>query len=271
MQTRLIKMEKSRKVLIICIVVLSALVSGCSNLTAPKIELSTTSFDLGDINPDDGIRTETFIVKNTGTAPLKITAISTSCGCTEAEVESEEIAAGEQTKLTVNYDPSVHPGLVGQIKRIVYIKSNDPSNQEIELELVGNSLESSSGSEKQSVEHKDQLRDFEISPSDVNSKIENKDNFKLLDVREDYEYEESHIKDTLLLSVNKINQEELDKLGLKKDDEIVVYCRSGKRSAKAYEILKSMGYTNVKSMGGGLVHWDEDSYPVEKGSADKIE
>lgn len=260
-----------KNILMMSIVALIIVVSGCSNgLKAPRIELSATSFDLGDIDPDKGERVETFFVKNTGDAPLSILAISTSCGCTEAEVESEEILPGEQTKLTVMYDPSVHPGLVGEIQRIVYIKSNDPLNKEVELELIGNSLPSSKpqGENEEMKEHDDDLREFEISPSDVNSKVKNNERFKLLDVRELDEYEEAHIKDTLLLSVNELSEEKLDELGLQKDDEIIVYCRSGKRSAKAYDILTEMGYKNVKSMAGGIIHWTEEGFSVEEGLDD---
>jgi len=267
---------KKKYLIGICTIALIIIISGCTNSETARIELSQDSFDFGDINPDEGIRTETFFVKNTGVLPLKITAISTSCGCTEAEVESDEIPPGEQTKLTVTYDPSVHPGLTGKINRVVYIKSNDPFNEEIELNLVGNSLPSSNPSEghNEPEEHDEEyeglLKDFEISPPSLYEKIKDGDSFKLLDVREDFEYEENHIKDTLLLSVNKISQNELDNLGLNKDDEIVVYCRSGKRSTKAYEILKSLGYTNVKSLYGGIVHWEEDEYPIEQGLVQTI-
>lgn len=275
MQIKLHEIKMKKNYLIgMGIIVLAVIISGCTNSDTARIELSQDSFDLGDINPDDGIRTETFFIKNIGTKLLKITSISTSCGCTEAEVESDEILPGEQTQLTVTYNPSVHPGLTGKINRIVYIKSNDPYNEEIELNLVGNSLPSSKPSEKHAEpeEHDEEyeglLKDFEISPPALYKKIKNddSDSFKILDVREDFEYEENHIKDTLLLSVNKISQVELDKLGLNKDDEIILYCRSGKRSTKAYEILKSLGYTNIKSLYGGLVHWEEDEYPVEQGS-----
>ncbi len=127
--------------IIMSIVVLVILVSGCFNgLNAPKIELNTKSFDLGDIDPSEGNRVETFFVRNTGEAPLSILSVSTSCGCTEADVESDKILPGEQTKLIVTYDPSVHPDLVGKIERVVYIKSNDPLQEEIELELTGNVL-----------------------------------------------------------------------------------------------------------------------------------
>ncbi|RMF56180.1 DUF1573 domain-containing protein, partial [Candidatus Woesearchaeota archaeon] len=172
--------------------ILAAVVAACSsNTSAPRIELSADSFDLGDINPDNGIRTETFFVKNTGEMPLKIESVSTSCGCTEAEVESEEIAPGSQTKLTVSYDPSVHPGLTGRIKRIVYIKSNDPLNEEVELELTGNMLPSSTGEndseekeegpEDHDEEYEGLLKDFEISPPALYEKIKEGENFKLLD------------------------------------------------------------------------------------------
>jgi hypothetical protein len=122
-------------------VLLVVVVSGCTSGPAtPRIELSTTSFDLGNVDPDNGIRTETFFVKNTGNAVLEITSVSTSCGCTEAEVEAEEILPGKQAKLTVEYDPSVHPNLTGKIERVVYVQSNDPLQEEVELEITGNIL-----------------------------------------------------------------------------------------------------------------------------------
>ncbi|MFH1978070.1 MAG: DUF1573 domain-containing protein [Candidatus Aenigmatarchaeota archaeon] len=115
--------------------------------------------------------------------------------------------------------------------------------------------------------HQDNLKDFEISPTQLSTKINNKENFKLLDVREDNEYEESHIDyNTLLLSVNSLSQENLDEVGLEKTDEIIVYCGSGRRSETAYNTLKALGYTNVKSLGGGIIHWGEEGYPVETGS-----
>ncbi len=135
--------------LIIGMIILFIVISGCSNkLGPPKIELSTTSFDLGNINPDKGIRTETFFIKNTGNGLLKIISVSTSCGCTEAKVESKEIPPGEQIELIITYDSSVHPELTGKIKRIIYIKSNDPFQEEVELELTGNILSKTSSEEE---------------------------------------------------------------------------------------------------------------------------
>src|SRR3989344_3376596 len=126
----------------IILILLGIVLSGCTTQLGPHIKLSVESFDLGDIDPDAGVRTETFFVENTGTLPLEIESVSTSCGCTSAEVSSNTIPPGERTELTVQYDPSVHPGLVGDIKRVVYIQSNDPLNEEVELELVGTSIPS---------------------------------------------------------------------------------------------------------------------------------
>jgi len=141
--------KKSLRFILFLSIMLAALfLAGCNSQVnfqakGPQIKLSETFFDLGDVNPDSGLRTEEFIVKNTGTEDLEIYSVSTSCGCTEAEVDEKLIPPGRETKLTVTYDPSVHPGLVGNIERVVYIQSNDPDNEEIDLTLVGNSLPSS--------------------------------------------------------------------------------------------------------------------------------
>jgi rhodanese-related sulfurtransferase len=81
------------------------------------------------------------------------------------------------------------------------------------------------------------------------------------------EYEEMHIENSLLLPVQELTQETLNKIGLgeeAKDKEIIIYCRSGARSKTAYDIMDSLGYTNIKSIAGGMIHWQEDEYPFTK-------
>ena len=119
-------------------------------------------------------------------------------------------------------------------------------------------------------EHNDNLAPHEISPSDVVKKVQSNEDFVLLDVRTFEEYEEIHLKDALLLPVQELSQETLTSIGLgegAKDKEIVLYCRSGARSQTAYNVMKSLGYTNIKSVAGGMIHWQEDQYPLtESGS-----
>jgi len=117
---------------------------------------------------------------------------------------------------------------------------------------------------KKEKEHMDNLETYEISPSNIANKIKNKENIILLDVRTSAEYEESHLQNAILLPVQNLNEKTLAEVGLgeeAKNKEIIIYCRSGARSKTAYDIMSSLGYANIKSMAGGMVHWLEDGHP----------
>ena len=119
-------------------------------------------------------------------------------------------------------------------------------------------------------EHNDDLAPHEISPGDVVKKVRDNKEVILLDVRTLEEYEEIHIKDALLLPVQELSQKTLTSIGLGEDaknKEIVLYCRSGARSQTAYNIMQSLGYTNIKSVAGGMIHWQEDQYPLIESGA----
>jgi len=114
-------------------------------------------------------------------------------------------------------------------------------------------------------EHNDNIAPHEISPSEVVKKVQSGNDIILLDVRTPEEYEEIHLENALLLPVQELNQTTLNEIGLgedMKDREIIIYCRSGARSQTAYNIMESLGYTNIKSVAGGMIHWEEDKYPL---------
>ena len=114
--------------------------------------------------------------------------------------------------------------------------------------------------------------EYEMYPGDVAERIASGEDIILLDVRTLEEYEEVHLENALLLPVQELSQQTLTVIGLgedAKDKEIILYCRSGARSKTAYNIMTSLGYTNVKSSAGGMIHWEEDNYPfTEVGSYD---
>ena len=84
----------------------------------------------------------------------------------------------------------------------------------------------------------------------------------MLDVRQPEEWEEVHIPGATLIPLGELSQ----RLGeLPKDQEIVVYCRSGNRSQSGAEILAKNGFTGVTSMAGGIVQWNAAGYPTETG------
>ena len=110
----------------------------------------------------------------------------------------------------------------------------------------------------------DKVEIYEIYPGDVAEKIKNGEDIVLLDVRTLEEYEEIHLENALLLPVQELSAKSLADIGLgenMKDKEIIIYCRSGARSKTAYDIMKSLGYKNIKSSAGGMIHWQEDNYP----------
>lgn len=96
----------------------------------------------------------------------------------------------------------------------------------------------------------------EITPADLAALLQNDKRPFLLDVRNAYEVEIAAIPGTdLLIPVdelpNRLNE-------LDKDQEIVVYCRSGARSGRAVELMQSAGFASVKNLVGGTLRWADD-------------
>lgn len=76
----------------------------------------------------------------------------------------------------------------------------------------------------------------------------------LIDVREEPEYITGHAMDALLLPVDEITEETAEDLIPDKQSPVMVYCRTGRRSARAAVLLEELGYTQIYDM-GGLVGW----------------
>lgn len=103
----------------------------------------------------------------------------------------------------------------------------------------------------------------EISPDEVREKLKNEDDFILVDVREQDEWEDAHITGADYLGKGVIERD-VEEQYPDVDEEIVLYCGGGYRSALAADNLKKMGYRNVKSLKGGFRSWTEAGYPIEK-------
>jgi rhodanese-related sulfurtransferase len=84
----------------------------------------------------------------------------------------------------------------------------------------------------------------------------------ILDVREPSEWTQLHIPGATLIPLgelpNRLNE-------LPKDQEIVVVCRSGNRSAQGRDILLNAGFTKVTSMAGGMTQWQAEGLPIATG------
>lgn len=97
----------------------------------------------------------------------------------------------------------------------------------------------------------------EISAQELKEKLDKGEDFQLIDVREDFEYETSNLGGQLiplggiLIETDKISH----------DKPVVVMCRSGKRSAMAIMQLEQQGYTNLYNLQGGILGWKAEIDP----------
>ncbi len=93
-----------------------------------------------------------------------------------------------------------------------------------------------------------------ITAEEAKEMIDNETDIIILDVRTQSEFDEGHIKNAVLIPDTEIETEAPKKL-TDKDAKILVYCRSGRRSAEASKKLVSMGYTNILDF-GGISDWN---------------
>lgn len=102
-----------------------------------------------------------------------------------------------------------------------------------------------------------------ISLEQLERKIQENEDFVLLDVLSEEHFEEGHLPGAINVPLDRIGEEALDRF--EKNDEIVVYCASESCSAspKAAEKLESLGFENVRDFEPGVKGWKESGNEVE--------
>lgn len=95
-----------------------------------------------------------------------------------------------------------------------------------------------------------------ITPEELKRRIDAGEALHIVDVREPHERAEFNIGGTLV-PLGHIQAMQVDELEELKDQEVIVYCRSGNRSGQACMLLETMGFTNVKNLTGGMLKWQE--------------
>ena len=97
------------------------------------------------------------------------------------------------------------------------------------------------------------MSNIEKNVEELKIMLDNHEDFILLDVRKENEVLVSKISDkSIHIPMNEIPNRLTE---LNSNKEIIVYCKSGKRSAKVCEYLKHNSYTNVKNLDGGILAW----------------
>ena len=111
----------------------------------------------------------------------------------------------------------------------------------------------------QAQENKQEATYVSITAKEAKEIMDSQQGYIILDTRTEQEYDEGHIPGAIVISHDEILEKAEDIL-TDKDQLILVYCRSGRRSKLAAADLVKLGYTNVKEF-GGIIDWP---YEVEK-------
>jgi adenylyltransferase/sulfurtransferase len=102
--------------------------------------------------------------------------------------------------------------------------------------------------------------EWEVTPREVKSLLDQGDRFVFIDCRLPNEYQITNIPGAQLLPLQQIGQR-IGELRGKEGEKVVVHCRSGGRSLQFAQILRQQGFKDVKSMAGGILLWNKDVNP----------
>lgn len=95
-----------------------------------------------------------------------------------------------------------------------------------------------------------------ITVEQLKARLDAGENLHVLDVREANEYAEANIGATLL-PLSQLRNMDTDAIDDWKQDEVIVHCRSGKRSIEACMLLETMGFAKTVNVTGGIMDWQQ--------------
>jgi rhodanese-related sulfurtransferase len=95
-----------------------------------------------------------------------------------------------------------------------------------------------------------------ITVEELKSRLDAGEQLHIIDVREPHENAEFNIGGTLI-PLGKVQTMQIDEIEDLKNEELIVYCRSGNRSGQACLFLDTLGFKNTKNLTGGMLAWQE--------------
>lgn len=112
----------------------------------------------------------------------------------------------------------------------------------------------------------------EIAPEDLFERMEEGEEWLVLDVREPYEYEKLHVPNSILVprgllegAADPNTRHRIDALTHAREKRVAVLCGTGGRSAMSVQCLQEMGFCHVVNIAGGISAWEGEDLPVESG------
>ncbi|MBK8901024.1 MAG: rhodanese-like domain-containing protein [Anaerolineaceae bacterium] len=96
---------------------------------------------------------------------------------------------------------------------------------------------------------------------DTVASVKDRTDVFVIDVREQWEYDEGHIPGVTLIPMGEVANRLAE---IPTDKEVIVTCRSGNRSGQITDFLRQQGFDNVHNMDGGILAWQAAGYDVEQ-------
>jgi hypothetical protein len=122
-----------RLTLVVAVLVGALLIAHMARASGePKLKFKETVWNFGKVKQGDVLSHE-FVFVNEGDATLVIQKVSTSCGCTAALVSADKIQPGNEGRIEIKFDTR---GYGGQVRKLVYVDSNDPGEAHRQLEVA---------------------------------------------------------------------------------------------------------------------------------------
>ncbi len=99
----------------------------------------------------------------------------------------------------------------------------------------------------------------DVTVEEAKSLVESNVSLIIVDVRTREEYDSSHIEGAILIPVSELEGRINE---LSKEEELLIYCRTGNRSSNSVNILKANGYTKIFHLNDGIIAWIQAGYPT---------
>jgi rhodanese-related sulfurtransferase len=100
---------------------------------------------------------------------------------------------------------------------------------------------------------------FDVQPQAVKERLDRKDAFEFLDVRDDDELEIAALPQTMHISAHEVAERVAE---IPRDRDVVIFCHSGGRSSRVTMLLRMQGFENVYNMNGGATRWSAEVDPT---------
>lgn len=247
-------MKRTKRIIFSLGVLTFILVSGSMAYgEGPSIKALGQPWDFGKIERGK-VTEKTFNITNSGGGKLVIKEIKVCCGYMVSDVSKWEILPGEKALIKISADPSGKEK--GRDERFITVISNDEGKSSYKIPVVSY------------VKGDKKLIIPSVNAKKLNEFLENREKIAIIDVREESEFKEKHIKGarnfprSTLVSFGKIPPKL--KRAVRNKDIVVVYCGGGFRSSFIARKLTENGY-NAFNLDKGLKGWEKEGFNVVKG------